>query len=68
MECIQIKAFNRYTMKTMNLHNNTIGYNNTTDVLADKEHFFGIDIVKFCKNINVTHKRATFDNISVLPV
>ena len=65
-ECIQIETFNQDTLKTLNLYNSTIGYNNAAAILADKNHFPGIDIAKFGENISVIHKRATFDNISIL--
>ncbi len=65
-ECIQIETFNQDTLKTLNLYNSTIGYNNAAGILADKNHFPGIDIAKFGENISVIHKRATFDNISIL--
>ena len=67
-ECIQIEAFNQDTLKTLNLYNSTIGYNNAAGILADKNHFPGIDIVKFGENISVIHKRAAFDHISILEV
>ena len=67
-ECIQIETFNQDTLKTLNLYNSTIGYNNAAGILADKNHFPGIDIMKFGENISVIHKRATFDNISILAV
>ena len=67
-ECIQIETFNQDTLKTMNLYNSAIGYNNAAGILADKNHFPGIDIVKFGENISVIHKRATFDKISILAV
>ena len=35
-ECIQIETFNQDTLKTLNLYNNTIGYNNAAGILADK--------------------------------
>ena len=65
-ECIQIETFNQDTLKTLNLYNSATGYNNAAGILADKNHFPGIDIVKFGKNISVIHKRATFENISIL--
>lgn len=55
-------------MKTLNLHNTTIGYNNAAGLLADKNHFPGIDIVKFGENISIIHKRVTFDHSSILTV
>ena len=65
-ECIQIETFNQDTLKTLNLYNSAIGYNNAAGILADKNHFPGIDIMKFGENISVIHKRATFDNMSIL--
>ena len=67
-ECIQIETFNQDTLKTLNLYNSNIGYNNAAGILADKNHFPGIDIVKFGENISVIHKRITFDQISALSV
>ena len=46
-ECIQIETFNQDTLKTLNLYNSTTGYNNAAGILADKNHFPGIDMVKF---------------------
>ena len=37
-------------------------------LLADKNHFPGIDMVKFGENISIIQKRATFEKISVLDV
>ena len=65
-EHIQIETFNQDTLKTLNLYNNTIGYNNAAGILADKNHFPGIDMRKFGESISVIHKRATFDHISIL--
>ena len=67
-EYIQIETFNQDTLKTLNLYNSTVGYNNAAGILADKNHFPGIDIVKFGENISMILKRATFDNVSVLEV
>ena len=65
---IQLETFNQDTLKTLNLYSGTIGYNNAAGILADKNHFPGIDIVKFGENISVIHKRATFDHMSILAV
>ena len=67
-ECIQIETFNQDTLKTLNLFDNVNGYNNAAGLLADKNHFPGIDIVKFGENISVIQKRATFEQMSVLTV
>ena len=65
-ESIQIETFNQDTLKTLNLYDNANGYNNAAGLLADKNHFSGIDIVKFGENISIIQKRSTFENISVL--
>lgn len=67
-EGIQIETFNQDTLKTLNLYDNVNGYNNAAGLLADKNHFPGIDIVKFGENISVIQKRATFERMSVLTV
>ena len=67
-ESIQIESFNQDTLKTLNLYDNTNGYNNAAGLLADKNHFPGIDIVKFGENISIIQKRVTFENKSILEV
>lgn len=67
-ESIQIETFNQDTLRTLNLYDNINGYNNAAGLLADKNHFPGIDIVKFGENISIIQKRSTFDNVSVLDV
>ena len=67
-ECIQLETFDQDTLKTLNLYNNTNGYNNAAGLLADKNHFPGIDIMKFGENISIIQRRATFENISILEV
>lgn len=63
---IQIETFNKDTLKTLNLYDNSNGYSNAAGILADKNNFPGIDIVKFGNNISIIQKRATFDHISIL--
>ena len=65
-ESIQIETFNQDTLKTLNLYDNENGYNNAAGLLADKNHFPGIDIVKFGENISIIQKRSTFQNMSIL--
>ncbi len=67
-ESIQIETFNQDTLKTLNLYDNQNGYNNAAGLLADKNHFPGIDIVKFGESISIIQKRSTFQNISILDV
>ena len=65
-ENIHIETFNQDTLKTLNLYDNGNGYNNAAGLLADKNHFSGIDIVKFGENISIIQNRVTFEHISVL--
>lgn len=65
-ESIQIEIFNQDTLKTLNLYDNVNGLNNVAGLLADKNHFPGIAIVKFGANISIIQKRVTFENTSVL--
>lgn len=67
-EKIQIETFNKDTLKTLNLYDDMNGFNNAAGLLADKNHFPGIDIVKFGENISIIQKRITFENTSVLDI
>ncbi len=67
-DSIQIEDFNHDTLKTLNLYDNVNGYNNAAGLLADKNYFPGIDIVKFGDNISIIQKRSTFENTSVLDI
>lgn len=67
-ESIQIETFNQDTLRTLNLYDNTNGYNNAAGLLADENHFPGIDIVKFGESISIMWKRSTFEKRSVLDV
>ena len=67
-EKIQIETFNKDTLKTLNLYGDVNGFNNAAGLLADKNHFSGIDIVKFGENISIIQKRITFENTSILDI
>ena len=67
-ESIQLDTFNLDTLRTLNLYDNVNGFNNAAGLLADKNHFPGIDIVKFGENISIIQKRATVEGTSVLNV
>ena len=67
-ETVRIENFDKDTLKTLNLYDDVNGFNNAAGLLADKNHFPGIDIVKFGENISIIRKRSTFENVSVLEV
>lgn len=57
-EHIDIKIFNQDTLKTLNLYNVQIGYNNAANILSDNNAFPGIDIAKFGDSINIIKKKT----------
>lgn len=65
-EKIQLEIFNQDTLRTLNLYDNENGFNNAAGLLADKNHFPGIDIVKFGESISIIQKRVTYENTSIL--
>lgn len=67
-ENIHIETFNQDTLKTLSLYDDCNGYNNAAALLADKNEFPGVDIIKFGENINVIQKRSTFEKMSLLEV
>ena len=67
-ETVRIENFDKDTLKTLNLYDDVNGFKNAAGLLADKNHFPGIDIVKFGENISIIQKRSTVENVSVLEV
>lgn len=63
---IGIRSLNKDVLKTLNLYNNENGYNHAAELLADINHFPGIDIARFGDSISVILKRVTFENESIL--
>lgn len=63
---IQLEVFNQDTLKTLSLYTDADGYNNAAGILADNNHFPGIDIVKFGESINIIQKRRTLEHHSAL--
>lgn len=53
-------------LKTLNLFSDNIGYNHAAELLADKNNYAGIDMVRFGKNINEIMERKTFMGESIL--
>ncbi len=66
MEKVHLENFTNDTMRTLNLYNNEIGYNNVAGILADENDFPGIDIAKFGESVNIIQRRATYSNMSIL--
>lgn len=47
-----IESLNRDVLKTLNLYSDAQGYNRAAELLADKNDYPGIDIVRFGVDIN----------------
>ena len=53
-------------LKTLELYSDQNGFNNAAALLADNNHFKGIDIIRFGDSIDEIMERKTFENISIL--
>ncbi len=63
---LQIESFSLDTLKTLELYKEGTGYNKAGELLADRNTFPGMDLVRFGENINILLDRETFEHISVL--
>ena len=66
IENLNLKAVTIDTLKTLELYNETIGYNKAGELLADTNKFNGIDIIRFGDNINILLDHETYQNESIL--
>ena len=65
-EKLSLKDVSEDVLKTLNLYDDKIGYNNAAELFADSNTFSGIDIAKFGKNIDEILDRNLFVNISII--
>ena len=63
---IGIKSLNKDILKTLILYQDGEGYNHAAELLADYNHFPGIDIARFGEDISVILKRAVLEKESIL--
>lgn len=63
---IGISELSTDVLRTLNLYDQTIGFNRAAALLADHNDFPGIDVVRFGNSINEILDRATFAGESVL--
>ena len=63
---IGIKSLNKDILKTLNLYHDGEGYNHAAEILADHNHFSGIDIARFGEDISIIMKRAVLEKESIL--
>lgn len=60
------KQLTKDILKTLELYSDQNGFNNAAALLADSNHFKGIDIIRFGDSIDEIMERKTFENISIL--
>ena len=65
-EALHIDSFSKDTLKTLELFKEGSGFNKAGELLADRNHFFGIDMVRFGDSISVILDRETFEHVSIL--
>lgn len=63
---LNIKKLSTDILKTLNLYSEKGGYNNAAELIADENNFYGIDIVRFGKNIDEMMERKQFTKQSIL--
>ena len=63
---IGIKSLNKDILKTLNLYQDGEGYNHAAELLADQNHFPGIDVARFGEDISIILKRAVLEKKSIL--
>ena len=63
---IGIKSLNKDILKTLNLYHDGEGYNHAAELLADQNHFSGIDVARFGEDISIILKRAVLEKESIL--
>ena len=61
-----IEELTKDILKTLELYSDQNGFNNAAALLADNNHFKGIDIIRFGDSIDEIMERKTFENISIL--
>ena len=65
-DILQLEGITRDTLKTLELFTDNSGFNKAAELLADKNSFPGIDMVRFGDNINIILDHETFDHRSIL--
>ncbi len=65
-ETLQIDAFDRNIQKTLGLYVPSTGYTIAAELLADENHYRGIDIIRFGETEDQIMDREKFENASIV--
>ena len=63
---MNIEKLNSDILKTLELYSDKTGFNVAAELLADKNSFMGIDVIRFGENIDEIMERKAFEYISIL--
>ncbi|RKQ28049.1 AAA family ATPase, partial [Ruminococcus sp. B05] len=63
---MNIEKLNSDILKTLELYSDKTGFNVAAELLADKNSFMGIDVIRFGENIDEIMERKVFEYISIL--
>ena len=63
---MNIEKLNSDILKTLELYSDKTGFNVAAELLADKNSFMGIDVIRFGENIDEIMERKSFEYISIL--
>ncbi len=66
IETLQIDALDRNIQKTLGLYVAGTGYTIAAELLADQNHYRGIDIIRFGETEDQIMDRETFENASII--
>lgn len=66
VSALHIETFSKDTLKTLELYSDSVGFNRAAELLADRNHCFGIDMARFGDSINIILDRETIEHVSVL--
>ncbi len=65
-EIMRLSEVTQDTLKTLELYKDDAGYNKAAELLADRNSFYGIDMVRFGDSINIILDHETFAERSIL--
>ena len=63
---MNIEKLNSDILKTLELYSDKTGFNVAAELLADKNSFMGIDVIRFGENIDEIMERKAYEYISIL--
>lgn len=66
METLEVSVVSEDVLRTLGFFTKDRKYNNAAALIADKNHFYGIDMARFGNSINEIMDRETISGVSIL--